>query len=151
MPNIERTVAIVKPGAVSRGFSHCVFNILEKNGGLFVLSRRMVTFNTYQAHNFYAEHNGRPYFDSLVEHTTSGLCIVMLLEGTNAIAKWRELMGPTDPKKALESAVTWSTIRGLYAKTYPGEIVMPDNAVHGSDSPASVERELAILVEGKML
>jgi nucleoside-diphosphate kinase len=127
---LERTLSIVKPDGVQNGHIGHVISLFETNG-IRVRAMRMVQLTTAQAEGFYAEHKGRGFFGELIEFMTSGPCVLMMLEGENAIAKNRELMGATDPAQA-----DAGTVRKLYAES------KGRNTVHGSDSPASAEREL---------
>lgn len=128
---VERTLAIVKPNAVARNLAGAIVKQLE-DGGLRVLALRMLRLTEAQARAFYEVHRERPFYGPLVEFMTSGPVVVAALEGENAIQRWRELMGATDPAKAAPG-----TVRALY-----GENVQR-NAVHGSDAPATAAQELA--------
>src|SRR3954468_7882928 len=127
---IERTFGIVKPDAVAKGAVGGVVGMIEQ-GGLKVIGLRMTQLSERQAQGFYAVHKERPFFNDLVKFMTSGPCVVMALEGDNAIARYRELMGPTDSKKAPPG-----TIRGQYGTD------IEQNAVHGSDGPDTAQFEL---------
>src|SRR6516225_1150484 len=120
---VERTFGIVKPDAVAKGAIGGILDIIEK-GGLRVVGLRYTRLSQPQAEGFYAVHKARPFFGDLVKFMTSGPCVVMALEGENAIAKYREVMGSTDSKKAAPG-----TIRAKYGTD------IEKNAVHGSDSP----------------
>ncbi len=128
---IERTLSIIKPDAVGKNIIGKIYSRFEK-AGLKIVASKMMQLSQAQAEGFYAEHKERPFFPSLVEFMTSGPVMVQVLEGENAIALNRELMGATNPKEAAEG-----TIRADFAETVDA------NAVHGSDSPASAEREVA--------
>ena len=128
---IERTFSIIKPDAVSKNIIGDIESRFEK-AGLKIVAARMLHMSQKQAEGFYAEHSERPFFPDLVAFMTSGPVIVQVLEGENAIARNRELMGATNPKEAEAG-----TIRADYAETIDA------NAVHGSDSPESAEREIA--------
>ncbi|MFO7788717.1 MAG: nucleoside-diphosphate kinase [Halospina sp.] len=128
---IERTLSIIKPDAVSRNLIGEIESRFEK-AGLQIVAARMIHMTQEQAEGFYAEHRERPFFPDLVGFMTSGPVIVQVLEGENAIARNRELMGATNPKEAEAG-----TIRADYADSIDA------NAVHGSDSPESAEREIA--------
>ncbi|WP_207063749.1 nucleoside-diphosphate kinase [Motiliproteus sp. SC1-56] len=128
---IERTLSIIKPDAVAKNVIGKIYSRFETNG-LKIVEAKMLTLDRELAEGFYAEHKGRPFFEALVEFMTSGPVMVQVLEGENAIAKNRELMGATNPKEAAEG-----TIRADFAESIDA------NAVHGSDSPASAEREVA--------
>jgi nucleoside-diphosphate kinase len=127
---IERTFGIVKPDAVAKGAVGGVVDMIEQ-GGLKVIGLRMTQLSERQAQGFYAVHKERPFFKDLVKFMTSGPCVVMALEGDNAIARYRELMGPTDSKKAPPG-----TIRNKYGTD------IERNAVHGSDGPDTARFEL---------
>ena len=128
---IERTLSIIKPDAVSRNLIGEIEGRFEK-AGLQIVAARMIHMTQEQAEGFYAEHRERSFFPDLVGFMTSGPVIVQVLEGENAIALNRDLMGATNPKEAEAG-----TIRADYAETIDA------NAVHGSDSPESAEREIA--------
>ncbi len=128
---VERTLAIVKPNAVARNLAGAIVKQIE-DGGLRVLALRMLRLTEAQARAFYEVHRERPFYGPLVEFMTSGPVVVAALEGEDAIQRWRELMGATDPAKAAPG-----TVRALY-----GENVQR-NAVHGSDAPATAAQELA--------
>jgi nucleoside-diphosphate kinase len=128
---IERTLSIIKPDAVAKNVIGEICSRFENNG-LRVVAAKMLRLSEAVAGGFYAEHKERPFYPALVEFMTSGPVVVQVLEGENAIAKNRELMGATDPKKADPG-----TIRADFAQSIDA------NAVHGSDSPASAAREIA--------
>ena len=128
---IERTLSIIKPDAVARNVIGEIYSRFEK-GGLRIVAAKMMTLTRAQAENFYAIHKGRPFFQDLIEFMTSGPVIVQVLEGENAIAKNRELMGATDPRQAAPG-----TIRADFAQT------VDENAVHGSDGPDTAKTEIA--------
>jgi len=128
---IERTLSIIKPDAVGKNVIGKIFSRFESNG-LRVVAARMMRLSEAVAGGFYAEHKGRPFYPALIEFMTSGPVMVQVLEGENAVAKNRELMGATNPKEAAAG-----TIRADFAETIDA------NAVHGSDSPASAAREIA--------
>lgn len=127
----ERTLSIVKPDAVAKNVIGEIYSRFEK-AGLKIVGAKMLRLSREQAEGFYAEHKGRPFFPALVDFMTSGPVTVQVLEGEGAIAKNRELMGATNPKEAEAG-----TIRADFAESIDA------NAVHGSDSPASAEREIA--------
>ncbi len=133
---IERTFGIVKPDAVAKGAVGGVIDMIEK-GGLKVIALRMTQLSQKQAEGFYAVHKARPFFGALVSFMTSGPCVLMALEGENAITRYRELMGPTDSKKAPEG-----TIRQKYGTD------IERNAVHGSDAPETAKFELGWFFPG---
>lgn len=128
---IERTLSIIKPDAVAKNVIGEIYSRFEK-AGLRIVAARMMQLDADSAGGFYAEHKARPFFPDLIAFMTSGPVIVQVLEGENAVALNRDLMGATDPKKAAPG-----TIRADFAQSIDA------NAVHGSDSPASAEREIA--------
>ncbi|ARN76039.1 nucleoside-diphosphate kinase [Oceanicoccus sagamiensis] len=128
---IERTFSIVKPDAVAKNVIGEIYSRFEKNG-LSIVASKMVRLSRERAEGFYAEHKGRPFFPALIEFMTSGPVMVQVLEGENAIAKNRELMGATNPQEA-----DAGTIRADFAESIDA------NAVHGSDAPESAAREIA--------
>ncbi|HKI73343.1 MAG TPA: nucleoside-diphosphate kinase [Pseudomonadales bacterium] len=127
---VERTLSIIKPDAVEKNVIGEIISRFEQSG-LRVVAARMAQLTTAQAEGFYAEHEGKPFFEKLVQYMTSGPVVVQVLEGDNAIAKNRELMGATNPKDAAPG-----TIRADFAESIDA------NAVHGSDSPTSAKREI---------
>jgi nucleoside-diphosphate kinase len=133
---IEKTLAIIKPDAVEKHKIGEILAIIEKNG-LTIRALRMMHLTRPIAEGFYHVHKERPFFKELIDFMTRGPCVVMVLEGENAIAKWREVMGATDPAKAAEG-----TVRKLYG-TDVGE-----NATHGSDGPESARFEIAWFFPG---
>jgi nucleoside-diphosphate kinase len=128
---VERTLSIIKPDAVAKNVVGQIIARFE-NAGLQVVAAKMVQLSQEQAEGFYAEHKERPFFGDLVAFMTSGPVVVQTLEGENAITQNRDLMGATNPKEAAEG-----TIRRDFAESIDA------NAVHGSDSAASAEREIA--------
>ena len=128
---VERTLSIVKPDAVAKNVIGEIYSRFEQNG-LRIVAAKMLSLSEDVAGGFYAEHKERPFFPALIEFMTSGPVCVQVLEGENAIAKNRELMGATNPQEA-----DAGTIRADFAESIDA------NAVHGSDSPASAEREIA--------
>jgi len=128
---MERTLAIIKPDGVARGIIGEVIQRLESNK-LKITGMKMVKMNQQQAKGFYAVHEERPFFDSLTYFMSSGPIVVMVLEGENAIAKYREIMGATDYRQADEG-----TIRKDFATD------IEKNVVHGSDSPETAVIEIA--------
>jgi nucleoside-diphosphate kinase len=127
---LERTLSIIKPDAVKK---NAVGQILARfeAAGLRVVAARMMFLSRAEAEGFYAVHRGRPFFADLVQFMTSGPVLVQVLEGDNAIARNRELMGATDPKKAEKG-----TIRADFAASIDA------NAVHGSDGPETASTEI---------
>lgn len=133
---LERTLSIVKPDAVAAGNTGNVIALLEKSG-LKVIAAKLTWLSKPKAREFYAVHRERPFFNSLVDFMVSGPCMVMVLEGENAIKKNREIMGATDPAKA-----DAGTIRKLYGKN------IENNAVHGSDGPDTAKFEVSHFFAG---
>jgi nucleoside-diphosphate kinase len=127
----ERTLSIIKPDAVAKNVIGEIYSRFEK-AGLKIVASKMMHLTQEQAEGFYAEHKERPFFNDLVAFMTSGPVVVQVLEGEGAILKNRELMGATNPKEA-----DAGTIRADFASSIDA------NAVHGSDSAASAEREIA--------
>jgi len=128
---IERTLSIVKPDAVAANRIGKVMSFLE-SGGLRIIAMRMIHMSKREAEGFYAVHRERPFFESLTKFMSSGPAVVMVLEGENAIARNREIMGATDPAKAGEG-----TIRKALGTS------IEHNAVHGSDAPETARVEIA--------
>jgi len=128
---IERTLSIIKPDAVAKNVVGQIISRFEQ-AGLKVVAARLTQLSRAQAEGFYAVHRERPFFNDLVEFMVSGPVFVQVLEGENSIAKNRDLMGATDPKKAAPG-----TIRADFADSIDA------NAVHGSDSPATAAVEIA--------
>jgi nucleoside-diphosphate kinase len=129
---IERTFSIIKPDATKRNLTGAVNAVIEKSG-LRIVAQKRVRLTEGQAQEFYAEHKERPFFGELVTFMTSEPIVLQVLEGEGAIAKYREVMGATDPAQAAEG-----TIRKLFA------VSKGENSVHGSDSAASATREIAL-------
>lgn len=127
---LERTFSIIKPDAVERNLIGEIYHRIEK-AGLRIVAAKMVHLTEEQASGFYAEHEGKPFFPPLREFMTSGPIMVQVLEGENAIARYRELMGKTNPEEA-----ACGTLRADYA------LSMRHNSVHGSDSTESAAREI---------
>ena len=128
---VERTLSIIKPDAVAKNHIGEIYARFEA-AGLNIVASKMLRLSDTVAGGFYAEHKERPYYPALIEFMTSGPVVVQVLEGENAIALNRELMGATNPQEAEAG-----TIRADFAESIDA------NAVHGSDSPASAEREVA--------
>lgn len=127
---MEQTFAIIKPDAVSSGYTGEIIAIIEKNN-FKIRGLRMLRMTRSQAQGFYAVHRERPFFAGLVEFMTEGPVVVMVLEREDAIKKWREVMGATNPANAAEG-----TIRKRFAKN------IERNAVHGSDAPETAAAEI---------
>ena len=136
---IERTFGIVKPDAVAKNAIGGVIDLVEK-AGLKIIALRLVRLGEAQAKAFYAVHKERPFYGALVQFMTSGPCVVMAIEGENAVARYREVMGATDSKKAAPG-----TIRAKYGTD------IEKNAVHGSDSPDNAKIELGFFFTGAEL
>jgi nucleoside-diphosphate kinase len=132
---IETTFSIIKPNAVKKNVIGSIIEMFEKNG-LKIAAAKLVKLDKAKCELFYAEHRERPFFGELVTFMTSGPVVLMALKGENAVARNREIMGATDPKKAAPG-----TIRALFGDN------VGENAVHGSDSLASAERELKIFFD----
>jgi len=128
---VERTLSIVKPDAVAKNVIGQIYDRFER-AGLSIVAARMMHLSREEAEGFYAVHKGRPFFEDLVEFMTSGPVIVQVLEGEDAIAKNREVMGATNPAEAAAG-----TIRADFAST------IDENAVHGSDAPETARTEIA--------
>ena len=128
---VERTFSILKPDATGRNLTGAINAIIEK-AGLRIVAQKRVRISRAEAEKFYAVHRERPFFRELVDFMISGPVVVQVLEGDNAIAKYREVMGATDPAKAAVG-----TIRKTHAKS------IGENSVHGSDAPDTAEREIA--------
>jgi nucleoside-diphosphate kinase len=128
---VERTLSIIKPDAVGRNVIGEIYSRFEK-AGLKIIAAKMVHLSRNDAEGFYAVHKGRPFFKDLVEFMISGPVMIQALEGEGAIAKNRDLMGATDPKKADKG-----TIRADFARSIDA------NAVHGSDAPETAATEIA--------
>jgi nucleoside-diphosphate kinase len=128
---LERTLSIVKPDGVSRNLIGEVYCRFEQ-AGLSVIAARMLHLSQREAEGFYAVHRERPFFKDLVRYMTSGPVVVQVLEGENAIARNREIMGATDPKKAAKG-----TIRAEFA------LSIEQNVAHGSDAPETAAQEIA--------
>jgi len=132
---IEQTFSIIKPNAMNKNAIGDIISIFEANG-LKIAAAKLTVISKAKCEEFYAEHKARPFFGELVSFMTSGPVLLMCLQGENAIAKNREVMGATDPKKANSG-----TIRSKFGDS------VGENAVHGSDSAESAQRELAIFFE----
>ena len=128
---IQRTLSIIKPDAVAKNVIGEIISRFETND-LKIIAAKLITLSDSEAGGFYAEHEGKPFYNDLIAFMTSGPVFIQVLEGEDAIAKNRELMGNTDPSKA-----DVGTIRADFAETIEA------NAVHGSDSVESATREIA--------
>jgi len=128
---VERTFSIIKPDATSRNLTGAINAMIEK-AGLRIVAQKRVLISREQAERFYAVHRARPFFRELVDFMTSGPVVVQVLEGENAIAAYRDLMGATDPAKAAPD-----TIRKVFARS------IGENSVHGSDAADTAEKEIA--------
>lgn len=128
---LERTFSIVKPDGVARNLIGEVYRRFE-TAGLKIIAAKLVQLSKAEAEGFYAVHKARPFFNDLVKYMTSGPVVLQVLEGENAVAKNREIMGATDPKKADKG-----TIRADLAQSIEA------NTVHGSDSPENAAIEIA--------
>ena len=133
---LERTLAIIKPDAVAQNAIGAIIATIE-HAGLRVIGLRQLRLSQAQAEGFYGVHRERPFFPKLVAFMTSGPCVVIALEGDNAIQRWRELMGPTDSTKAPAG-----TIRASFGTS------IERNAVHGSDAPDTARFELGWMFAG---
>jgi nucleoside-diphosphate kinase len=129
--SVERTLSIIKPDAVAKNVIGKIYSRFEK-AGLKIVEAKMMHLSREQAEGFYAVHRGRPFFNDLVKFMTSGRVMIQALEGENAIALNRELMGATNPAEAKDG-----TIRADFAESIEA------NAVHGSDGPDTAKTEIA--------
>ena len=128
---VERTFSIIKPDGVTRNLVGKIIARFESEG-LQVVGAQMRQLGRHEAEGFYAVHRARPFFGELVDYMCSGAVLLMVLEGENAIAKNREIMGATNPADAKEN-----TIRKLYSRS------IGENTVHGSDAPETAKTEIA--------
>ena len=136
---IDRTLSIIKPDAVKKGVIGAIIARFESEG-LRIAAVRKVHLSLREAQGFYAVHSARGFFGELTEFMSSGPCVAIVLEGENAIAKNREIMGATNPANAAEG-----TLRKLYADS------VGENAVHGSDAPETAAVEIAYFFRGTEL
>ncbi|OCG20833.1 nucleoside-diphosphate kinase [Gilliamella sp. App2-1] len=137
---IERTLSIIKPNAVKKQLIGEIETRISQ-ARLNIIALKMLRLTKEQAEGFYAEHQGKSFFDKLVKFMISGPIVVQILEGENAVQRYRELMGPTDLSKA-----TAGTLRADFADS------MTENAVHGSDSLTAAEKEIAyFFVDGEIV
>jgi nucleoside-diphosphate kinase len=127
----ERTFSIIKPDATERNLTGKINAVIE-DAGLRIVAQRRIRMTDAQAKKFYEIHKERPFYGELVEFMTSGPVVVQVLEGPNAVAKYREVMGATNPEQAADG-----TIRKLFARS------VGENSVHGSDSPENAKIEIA--------
>ena len=132
---VQRTFSILKPDATERNITGAV-NALIEGAGLRIVAQKRLQLTRAQAEGFYAVHSERPFFNDLVEFMISGPVVVQVLEGENAIAKYREVMGATNPAEAAEG-----TIRKTFAKSIDA------NTVHGSDAPETAAQEIPFFFE----
>jgi len=128
---LERTFSILKPDATARNLTDAI-NAMIEQAGLRIVAQKRLRISLPQARKFYAVHRERPFFSELVDFMVSGPVVVQVLEGDNAIARYRDLMGATDPAKAAPG-----TIRKVHAKS------IGENSVHGSDAADTAAREIA--------
>src|SRR5271169_1497382 len=135
--SIERTFSIIKPDATARNLTGAI-NAMIEEAGLRIVAQKRVLITRAQAETFYAVHRQRPFFRELVEFMISGPVVVQVLEGENAIAAYRDLMGATDPAKAADG-----TIRKVFAKS------ISENSVHGSDAGDTAQKEIGQFSAGK--
>ncbi len=133
---LERTFSILKPDATARNLTGAVNQMIEA-AGLRIVAQKRIRMTRDQAETFYAVHKERPFFGGLVEFMTSGPVVVQVLEGENAIAAYREVMGATNPADAEEG-----TIRNIHSRS------LGENTVHGSDAPATAVVEIAQFFAG---
>ena len=133
---LERTFSILKPDCTARNLTGAVNAVIEK-AGLRIVAQKRIHMTRDQAGTFYAVHKERPFFGELVDFMTSGPVVVQVLEGEGAIAKYREVMGATNPANAADG-----TIRKLFAKS------VGENTVHGSDAPETAAIEIAQFFSG---
>jgi nucleoside-diphosphate kinase len=133
---VERTFSIIKPDATQRNLTGAI-NALIERAGLRIIAQKRLRMSRAEAETFYAVHRERPFFRELVEFMTSGPVVVQVLEGENAIAKYREIMGATDPGKAADG-----TIRKLHGQS------VGENSVHGSDASETAVKEISQFFSG---
>jgi len=133
---IERTFSIIKPDATARNLTGAINAMIEK-AGLRIVAQKRMRMRREEAETFYAVHRARPFFGELVDFMTSGPVVVQVLEGENAVAAYRDLMGATDPAKAAPG-----TIRKQHAKS------IGENSVHGSDAADTAAKEIAQFFSG---
>ncbi len=136
---MERTLAIVKPDGVEQGLTGRILGRIEKEG-FRIVALRLVRMTRREAESFYAVHRARPFFESLAAYMSSGPAIVMVLERAEAVGRWREVMGATDPAKAAEG-----TVRREFGTS------IERNVVHGSDGPDTAAWEIGYFFRGMEL
>jgi len=135
----ERTLAIIKPDAVSRGLTGEILSRIHQ-AGFEIVAIESLRLTKAEAEGFYAVHRARPFFDELTTFMSSGKVVVLALEAENAIARWRELMGATDPAKAAPD-----TLRRLFGSS------IQNNCTHGSDAPETAAFEISYFFSGRKL
>jgi nucleoside-diphosphate kinase len=133
---VQHTFSIIKPDATERNLTGAVNAVIEK-AGLRIVAQKRIQMTRQQAETFYAVHKARPFFGELVDFMVSGPVVVQVLAGENAIARYREVMGATNPANAADG-----TIRKLFAKS------VGENTVHGSDAPETAALEIAQFFSG---
>jgi nucleoside-diphosphate kinase len=133
---LQRTFSIIKPDATARNLTGAVNQVIEA-AGLRIVAQKRIHMTRHQAETFYAVHKDRPFFGELVDFMISAPVVVQVLEGENAVAKYREVMGATNPANAADG-----TIRKLFAKS------VGENSVHGSDAPETAALEIAQFFAG---
>jgi nucleoside-diphosphate kinase len=133
---VERTFSIIKPDATKRNLTGAINAMIEK-AGLRIVAQKRVRITREEAETFYGVHRERPFFGELCAFMTSGPVVVQVLEGEGAIAKYRDVMGATDPNKAADG-----TIRKVHAQS------IGENSVHGSDAPDTAAKEIAQFFSG---
>jgi nucleoside-diphosphate kinase len=133
---VERTFSIIKPDATARNLTGAINAMIEK-AGLRLVAQKRIRMSRAEAETFYAVHRARPFFGELVDFMTSGPVVVQVLEGDNAVAAYRDLMGATDPAKAAPN-----TIRKVHAQS------IGENSVHGSDAADTAAKEIAQFFSG---
>ena len=136
---LERTFVMIKPDGVQRGLVGSIVARIEAKG-MRIVGMKLMRVSRDLAERHYGEHKGKPFYDPLVAFITSGPVVAMVVEGENAILEWRKIMGATDPKDAAPG-----TVRGDYAT------IIDENIVHGSDAPATAEREIDIFFAAEEL
>ena len=138
---MQRTLGIIKPGPVKRSTAGEIISAIERAPGLRIAGIKWTTLDRPTVETFYAEHRGKSFFEGLVEHMTSGPSCILILEGEDAVQRWRDEVGPTDPQK---NTYDRSDLRSIFG------LCLPDNGLHASDSVASAEREIALFFPDQM-